>query len=194
VTPGDINGIVVITQLQPISAIFSVPEDNAAVLMQRIYAGTSLTAEAYDRSNSSKLADGKVSTVDNQINATTGTVKLRAVFGNENGLLFANQFVNIQLLANVLPNQAVMPAAAVHQGAPDGATATFVYLVNAANSTVSVRPVTLGVVDGERIAIANGLTPGDLVVTAGADRLRDGASVLLPANTRQPPMHAATVP
>jgi multidrug efflux system membrane fusion protein len=184
VTPGDANGIVVVTRLQPITAIFSVPEDNVPILMQRLHSGATLTADAYDRSNSAKLAEGKVLTVDNQIDTTTGTIKLRALFDNKDGSLFANQFVNIQLIVSILQNQTVMPSAAVRRGAPNGAATTFVYLVNA-DSTVSVRPVTLGVVDGERVAVTQGLAPGDIVVTEGGDRLRDGAPVLLPANTPQ---------
>jgi len=186
VTPGDANGIVVVTQLQPITAIFSVPEDNVTLLMQRLHAGATLTAAAFDRTNSTKLAEGKVLTVDNEIDTTTGTIKLRALFDNKDGLLFANQFVNIQLLVNVLENQTVIPGSAVHRGAPQGVISTFVYLVNN-DSTVSVRPVTLGVIDGERVAITKGLKPGDVVVTEGGDRLRDGAPVLLPANTPQHP-------
>ncbi|MGH8137041.1 MAG: efflux RND transporter periplasmic adaptor subunit [Steroidobacteraceae bacterium] len=182
VTPGDANGIVVVTQLQPITAIFSVPEDNVTGLMKRLHDGATLTAEAYDRSNSTKLADGKLLTVDNEIDTTTGTIKLRALFDNQDGLLFANQFVNIQLLVDVLQNQTVIPNSAVHRGAPEGVVSKFVYLVNP-DSTVSVRPVTLGVVDGEQVAVSKGLSPGDVVVTEGGDRLRDGAPVLLPANT-----------
>ena len=109
VTPGDTNGIVVVTELQPISAIFAVPEDNVTVLMQRMQQGVTLIAEAYDRGNSTKLADGRVKTVDNQIDTTTGTIKLRAMFDNQDGRLFANQFVNIQLVVNVLQGQTVMP-------------------------------------------------------------------------------------
>jgi len=182
VTPGDANGIVVVTQLQPITAIFAVPEDNVPTLMQRIHDNATLTAEAWDRSNATKLADGKVLTIDNQIDTTTGTIKLRAQFDNQDGRLFANQFVNIQLLVNVLKDQTVMPNAASHRGAPNGVASTFVYLVNP-DSTVSVRPVTLGVVDGEQVSVLKGLSPGDIVVTEGGDRLRDGATVLLPANT-----------
>lgn len=191
VTPGDTNGIVVVTELQPISAIFAVPEDNVNTLMKQMQAGASLTAEAYDRGNSSKVAVGTVQTVDNQIDTTTGTIKLRAVFDNKDGLLFANQFVNIQLVVSVLHDQTVMPGAAVHRGAPDGVISTFVYLVNTAASTVAVRPITLGVIDGERVAVTKGLEPGDVVVTEGGDRLRDGATVLLPANTPKHPQTAA---
>jgi multidrug efflux system membrane fusion protein len=191
VTPGDTNGIVVVTELQPISAIFAVPEDNVNALMKQMQAGATLTADAYDRGNSSKIAEGAVKTVDNQIDTTTGTIKLRAVFDNKDGLLFANQFVNIQLVVKVLHDQTVMPGAAVHRGAPDGVVSTFVYLVNTADSTVSVRPITLGVIDGERVAVTKGLQAGDVVVTEGGDRLRDGAAVLLPANTPQHPQTAA---
>ena len=189
VTPGDTNGLVVITQLQPITAIFPIPEDNVTKVMQRLHDGALLDAEAYDRTNSAKITVGKVLTVDNQIDVTTGTVKLRAQFDNQDNMLFPNQFVNIQLLVDDLKDQVVMPNAAVHRGAPNGVTSTFVYLVNA-DSTVSVRPVTLGVVDGENVGVTAGLTPGAVVVTEGGDRLRDGASVSLPGS-EPPPQKAA---
>jgi multidrug efflux system membrane fusion protein len=196
VTPGDANGIVVINQLQPITVIFAIPEDNVSALMQKVHSGavlggTPLTVEAYDRTNSAKLADGKLLTVDNQIDVTTGTVKLRAQFDNPDGLLFPNQFVNIQLLQDLLQNQIVIPNSAVRRGAPNGVVGTFVYVVNA-DHTVAVRPVTLGVVDGERVAITKGLNLGELVVTDGGDRLRDGAAVTLPKATPAP--GAATHP
>jgi multidrug efflux system membrane fusion protein len=179
VTPGDANGIVLINQLQPITVIFSIPEDNVSAVMKRLHDGATLTVEAYDRTNSSKIADGKLLTVDNSIDITTGTIKLRAQFENNDGALFPNQFVNIQLLQDVLKNQIVMPNAAVRRGAPNGVATTFVYVVNADN-TVSVRPVTLGVVDGEQVAVLSGLKVGEVVVTEGGDRLRDGAAVQLP--------------
>jgi multidrug efflux system membrane fusion protein len=185
VTPGDANGLVVITQLQPITAIFPVPEDNVTKIMQRLHDGATLTAEAYDRTNSGKLADGQVLTVDNQIDVTTGTVKLRALFDNKDNTLFPNQFVNIQLVVEDLKNQVVMPNAAVHRGAPNGVTTTFVYGVNRDN-TVSVIPVTLGVVDGENVGVTAGLTPGAVVVTEGGDRLRDGVPVAIPGQTPTP--------
>jgi multidrug efflux system membrane fusion protein len=183
VTPTDANGIVVITQLQPITAIFSIPEDFVPAIVRSLHDGATLTVEAYDRSNSNELAVGKLLTLDNEIDATTGTIKLRALFDNKDGLLFPNQFVNVQLISNVLHKQIVMPNAAVHRGAPNGVVGTFVYLVKA-DSTVAVRPVTLGTVDGERVAVLSGLAPGDLVVTDGGDKLRDGATVMLPANVR----------
>jgi multidrug efflux system membrane fusion protein len=190
VTPGDTNGLVVVTQLQPISAIFAIPEDNVNALMDQLRAGGTLSAEAYDRGNSTKVGSGAVKAVDSQIDTTTGTIKLRALFANEDGRLFPNQFVNIQLIVNVLHDQIVMPGSAAHRGAPNGVTSTFVYLVNATDNTVSVRPVTLGIIDGERVAVTKGLQDGDLVVTEGGDRLRDGASVILPANTTQHPTTA----
>jgi multidrug efflux system membrane fusion protein len=180
VTPSDTNGIVLINQLQPITIIFSVPEDNVSPLMKRIHDGATLTVEAFDRTNSLKIADGKLLTVDNTIDVTTGTVKLRAQFENADGALFPNQFVNIQLLLDVLHDQVIMPDSAVRRGAPNGVTTTFVYVVNGTDQTVSVRPVSLGVVDGERVAVSAGLKPGEVVVTEGGDRLRDGATVQLP--------------
>lgn len=191
VTPGDANGLVVITQLQPITAIFPIPEDNVTKVMQQMHDGSSLDAEAYDRTNSTKLAVGKVLTLDNQIDVTTGTVKLRALFDNKDNMLFPNQFVNIQLLLQDLKNQVVMPNAAVHRGAPNGVTSTFVYLVNS-DSTVSVQPVTLGVVDGENVGVTAGLKPGAVVVTEGGDRLRDGATVSLPGSEPAPARAANT--
>lgn len=180
VTPGDATGIVVINQLQPISVIFFIPEDNVLSLMKKVRQGAAMTVEVYDRANSAKLSDGTLLTVDNQIDTSTGTVKLRAQFDNTDGSLFPNQFVNVSLLQDLLPNQLIMPNAAVRRGAPNGVVTTFVYLVNA-DRTVSVRPVTLGTLDGERIAVIAGLAVGDLVVTEGGDRLRDGATVQLPA-------------
>ncbi|HTT02434.1 MAG TPA: efflux RND transporter periplasmic adaptor subunit [Steroidobacteraceae bacterium] len=186
VTPADVNGIVVITQLQPITAIFPVPEDNVSDISRRLNSGATLPVEAYDRSNAKKLAVGKLLTIDNQIDTTTGTVKLRALFDNADGALFPNQFVNVQLLENTLSGQIVMPNAAVHHGAPNGLVSTFVYLVKP-DSTVAVRPVTLGVLDGEQVQVTSGLAVGDVVVTEGGDRLRDGAAVLLPGAKPPPP-------
>jgi multidrug efflux system membrane fusion protein len=179
VTPGDTNGIVVVNQLQPISVLFNIPEDNVTALMKKLRDGAVMTVEAYDRASTVKLADGTLATADNEIDTTTGTVKLRAQFANADGSLFPNQFVNVWLLMDVLKNQLVVPTAAVRRGAPNGTISTFLFVVNA-DRTVSVRPVTLGVVDGERAAVSSGVAAGDVVVTQGADRLRDGAKVLLP--------------
>ena len=185
VTPGDANGIVVVNQVQPITVIFPVPEDDVPALAKQVHDGNTLEVDAYDRTNSAKLAGGKLLTLDNQIDTTTGTVKLRASFENADGVLFPNQFVNIQLLQEVLKNQIIMPNSAVRRGAPNGVVTTFVYIVNA-DSTVTVRPITLGVVDGERAAVTQGLAAGEMVVTEGGDRLRDGAKVQLPQNAAAP--------
>jgi membrane fusion protein, multidrug efflux system len=203
VTPGDANGIVVINQVQPITVIFPVPEDNVPALMRRVReAGGALEVDAFDRTNSAKLAAGKLLTLDNQIDTTTGTVKLRASFDNADLALFPNQFVNVQLLQEVLKDQVIIPTSAIRRGAPNGVVGTFVYVVNP-DSSVSVRPITLGVVDGERAAVTAGLTDGDVVVTEGGDRLRDGAKVILPraaargaAAPRAPngPSHGAGAP
>ena len=190
VTPGDANGIVLINQLQPITVIFSIPEDNVSAVMKRVQSGAALPVEAFDRTNATKIADGKLLTVDNSIDITTGTIKLRAQFENTDSSLFPNQFVNIQLLQEVLAKQIIMPNAAVRRGAPNGVATTFVYVVNPDNS-VSVRPVTLGVIDGERVAVSAGLKVGEVVVTEGGDRLRDGAQVQLPNSTPAPAAGAA---
>jgi len=181
VTPTDTNGIVVVNQLQPITVLFSIPEDNVSALFRRMRGGP-LKVEAYDRTNSAKLADGKLLTADNQIDTTTGTVKLRAEFVNADGSLFPNQFVNVQLLLDLLQNQVIIPVAAVHRGAPKGVQTDFVYVVND-DRKVSVRPVTLGTTDGDQVAVSTGLKAGEKVVTEGGDRLRDGAAVDLPGAT-----------
>src|SRR5580698_8657111 len=181
VTPGDANGIVLINQLQPITVIFSIPEDNVSAVMKRVQSGAVLPVDAYDRPNTTKIASGKLLTVDNSIDITTGMVKLRAQFDNTDSSLFPNQFVNIQLLQDVLSGQIIMPNAAVRRGAPNGVASTFVYVVNP-DRTVSVRPVTLGVVDGEKVAVTAGLKAGEIVVTEGGDRLREGAQVTLPSS------------
>jgi membrane fusion protein, multidrug efflux system len=179
VTPGDTNGIVLLNQLQPITVIFTIPEDNVPAVMKQLHAGAALSVGAFDRTNATKIAEGKLLTVDNSIDVTTGTIKLRAQFDNADSSLFPNQFVNTQLLVDVLHDQVVMPNSAVRRGAPNGVATTFVYVVNA-DRTVSVRPVTLGVVDGEKVAVTAGLKPGEVVVTEGGDRLREGAQVTLP--------------
>jgi multidrug efflux system membrane fusion protein len=181
VTPSDTNGIVLLNQLQPITVIFTIPEDNVPAVMKQLHAGATLKVGAFDRTNATKIADGKLLTIDNSIDVTTGTVKLRAQFDNADDSLFPNQFVNISLLVDVLHDQVIMPNAAVRRGAPNGVTTTFVYVVNADRS-VSVRPVTLGVIDGEKVAVTAGLKPGEIVVTEGADRLREGAEVILPGS------------
>jgi len=176
------SGIVVVTQLQPISVLFSVPEDSIDAIMDRVKAGAILAVEAYDRGQTKKLATGTLSTVDNQIDTTTGTVKLRAMFDNAHDDLFPNQFVNVRLLVSTLHKQTAVPSAAIQRGT----SGTFVFAVNVDN-TVSMRPVSLGPTDGDKIAITRGLKPGETVVVDGADRLRDGAEVILPGKPAAAP-------
>jgi len=191
VTPGDANGLVVITQIQPISVLFTVPEDNLQSIAKRLQARATLPVSALDRSGATKIADGTLQTFDSQIDPTTGTIKLRALFPNENKALFPNQFVNIRLLLDTHKDVVTMSSAGVQRGVPG----TFVYLVNA-DSTVSVRPVKLGVTDGERVEVMGGLQPGDRIVVDGADKLRDGAKIIVrsEANTSNAPSEVDSPP
>jgi membrane fusion protein, multidrug efflux system len=182
VTPGDANGIVVVTQLHPISVLFTVPEDNVPSIMTRTKAGAVLPVEATSRGNLQHLADGTLSNTDNLIDVTTGTLKLRAQFDNSDGVLFPGQFVNVSLVVNTLKDQMIVPASAVCRGAPNGVQSAFVYVVNP-NNTVTVKPVVLGDSDGEIQAVQSGIEVNDVVVTDGGDRLRDGAEVQLPDAT-----------
>ena len=172
---GATTGIVVITQLQPISVIFAVPEDSLPQVMARVQAGATLAVTAFDRENVVQLATGKFSSIDNEVDTTTGTVKLRAAFDNEDQRLFANQFVNVVLNLDTEKDVVTVPIAAVQRGAPG----TYVYLLGEGN-VVSVHPIKLGAQDGGFFAVESGLNPGDRVVTDGADRLRDGAHVSVP--------------
>lgn len=172
VTPGDTNGLVVITQLQPISVLFTVPEDNLQAIAKRIREGAVLPATALNRSGAETLAEGALQTFDSQIDPTTGTIKLRAQFPNDSRTLYPNQFVNIRLLLDTHKNVTTMSTAGIQRGVPG----TFVYLVNA-DSTVSVRPVKLGVTDGDHVEVLSGLQSGDRIVIDGADKLRDGAPI-----------------
>ena len=177
VRTSDANGIVVITQLEPISAIFTLPEDKIPAVAQRLRQGASLTATAFDRSGATKLATGRLETIDNQIDPTTGTVKLRAMFDNPDQTLFPNQFVNVQLLVDMLRGADLVPNAAVQRGAPG----TFVYVVKP-DETVAAQPVTLGPGNEQRTVVTKGLEPGQIVVVDGADRLKDGAKVRVTRN------------
>jgi len=185
VTPGDTNGIVVVTQLAPISVLFTVPEDNLQAIAKRLQAGAVLAATALDRSGANKLADGTLATFDSQIDQTTGTIKLRALFPNEQRTLYPNQFVNIRLLLDTHKDVTTMSTAGIQRGVPG----TFVYLINAENSTVSVRKVELGVTDGDRVEVLSGISPGDRIVIDGADKLRDGAKIVMrdTADANAPP-------
>ncbi len=172
------TGLAVITQLEPITVIFSLPEDDIPEVMAQLNAGVTLSAVAYDRANVTKLATGKIETIDNQIDTTTGMIKFRATFPNTDHTLFPNQFVNIHLLVKTLQNVVTAPNAAIQRGAPG----TFVYLVGADNK-VSVRQVKLGPTDNGMVEVVGGLNPGDRVVTDGTDRLHEGATVTIPGST-----------
>jgi multidrug efflux system membrane fusion protein len=170
----DANGIVVITEMQPIAVLFPIPEDNLPRVMRRLASGERIPVEAWNRDQKAKLATGRLITLDNQIDPTTGTVKLKAEFANDDLALFPNQFVNVRMLLATEPDATLVPSAAIQRGAPG----TFVYVVKP-DQTVTVRTVKLGPVQGEITAIASGVTPGDVVVTDGADKLREGAKVEL---------------
>ena len=179
VSAGQTSGIVVVTQLQPISILFTVPEDNIGAIMPRFNAGEALTVQAYDRTQTTKLATGRLGAVDTQVDTTTGTVKLRALFDNSDGALFPNQFVNVRLLVQTLRNQVVIPAAAVQRGSQG----TFVFVVQP-DHTAAMRSITLGPQQDDRVAVVKGLNPGETVVTDGADRLHDGAEVTIPSGQK----------
>jgi membrane fusion protein, multidrug efflux system len=171
VSASSTTGLVVITQVEPIAVVFTLPEDALRLVLPRIRAGATLAVDAFDRSGATRLASGSVLTVDNQIDQSTGTVRLKAVFDNHDHALFPAQFVNVQLLADTRHAQLIVPASAVQQG-PHG---TFVYIVRARKAVV--RPVTVGITDGERVSIVSGLSAADVVITNGIDRLRDGSPV-----------------
>ncbi|MBR7972797.1 MdtA/MuxA family multidrug efflux RND transporter periplasmic adaptor subunit [Burkholderia vietnamiensis] len=177
VTPGDTNGIVVITQLQPISVIFTTSEDNLPAILEQVNAGRKLSVTAYNRNNTVPLETGSLETLDNQIDTSTGTVKLRATFANATGRLFPNQFVNTRLLIDVIRNATIVPTSAVLTGS----IGQFVYVVKPDN-TVTVRKVKTGPVDGERTSIVSGVAVGERVVTDGSDRLREGSKISIPAD------------
>ena len=168
----DANGLAVITQLQPIAVDFSIPEDDLPNLQSAMKSDPQLTVEAYDRDFKHKLATGALLTTDNQIDQTTGTIKLKAAFPNEDNALFPNQFVNARLLVNTIQNTIVIPAAGL-QRSQQG---SFVYVVKP-DKTVEMRPVTVGATQGDLVSIDKGLASGDLVVTDGVDKLQQGAHV-----------------
>lgn len=178
---GDANGIVTVAQTQPITVIFTLPEDNVPALVKRLKDEAAIEISAFDRGKSAKLATGKLVSMDNQIDTSTGTVRLRAQFDNGDNSLFPNQFVNVQLLLDTLHDATLIPVAGIQRGVPG----TFVYLVKDDN-TVTVRPIKLGASDGANVAIADGLAPGDKIVIDGADKLREGAKVSLPGEQPAP--------
>lgn len=186
VSAGDANGLVVITQLQPISVVFTIPEDNVPRLMKQLQSGKKLAVEAFDREQRTKLATGTLLTADNQIDSATGTVKVKAEFANDDYSLFPNQFVNARLLLNVQQDATVVPSAAIQRGKQGG----FVYIVND-DQTVTARPITVGAAHGEETSIDSGLQPGETVVVDGLDKLREGAKVEVAAINGVPVKTAA---
>lgn len=167
--------IAIVTQMQPMSVLFTVPEDSVSTILDHLHRGEKLTVDAFDRSLTNQIASGTLSNSDNQIDTTTGTLKLRAMFDNSKLELFPNQFVNAHLILETLHDQIVVPGAALQ----NGSQGSYVYLVNADN-TVSMRPVVAGPSAGDLVAITKGLTSGQTVVVDGADQLRDGAKIMLP--------------
>jgi multidrug efflux system membrane fusion protein len=184
VQPSDANGIIVITQLQPISVLFTIPEDSLPQVTQKLRAGAKLPADAWNRDNSKKIASGMLVTLDNQIDNTTGTSKLKAVFDNKDFALFPQQFVNIRLLVDTLNNQLVVPNVAVQ----NGQQGTFVYVVDD-DSKVHLKPVQVGTTTQVSADILSGITDGDRVVVDGTDRLIEGAVVRVrkPGELENPP-------
>lgn len=174
VTASDSSGIVVVTEIAPISVVFVLAEDKVPAVRARLKAGASLPVAAYDRANAAKLAEGRLATLDNQLDTTTGTLKLRAVFANGDDLLFPNQFVNARLLLDTLKNVVTLPQSALQTGA-DGRT---VYVVDDQNK-VHLRKVETGISNAGMVVVTRGLEGGERVVTDGIDRLADGAPVTI---------------
>lgn len=175
VQSNDTNGLAVITRLSPITVVFSLPESQLQPVLNKFRSGESLVAVAFDHEKTTELARGRLYAIDNQIDASSGTIKLRAEFPNEDEKLYPNQFVNVDLLAETLHNVTLVPAAAVQRGAKG----PFIYRV-APNNTVSARPIKLGPGDGEKFVVEDGLAAGDRVVVDGADRLREGSKIVDP--------------
>jgi multidrug efflux system membrane fusion protein len=173
VTPGDSNGIVILAQVKPITVIFTLPEDNIPEVLKQVRKpDAKITVDAYNRDNSVKLASGLLSTIDNTVDPTTGTFKLRAEFPNDDEALFPNQFVNVSMLIDVQRGMTVVPTSAIERGQQG----SFVYVVGA-DKKVSAKTVTLGATEGERVAVLTGITEADTVVVDGADRLKEGMEV-----------------
>jgi multidrug efflux system membrane fusion protein len=182
IAAGDAASIATITQLKPIDVLFTIPEDNLPGVLKALHAGDKLAVDAFDRAKRDKLASGMLSSLDNQIDTSTGTVKVKAEFGNDDESLFPNQFVNVRVQMDVLHDAVVIPTSALQRSA-DG---LFVYVV-AADRSVSQRKIQTGPTEGERVAVSSGLKVGDIVVTDGADKLREGSKVELPGDAPPTP-------
>lgn len=168
----DANGLAVVTQMRPITVVFTIPEDNLPPVLDKFRKSDTLTVLAFNRSDSVKIAEGTLLAVDNRIDSATGTVRLKAVFPNSDNNLFPNQFVNARLLLDIKRDKIIIPQAALQRG-PQG---TFVYLVKK-DRTVTVVPVTVGLTEDDNVSVDAGLSEGDTVVVEGADRLREGSVV-----------------
>ena len=168
----DVSGLVVITQLQPIAVLFSLPQDELPQVSAKLRAGVQLSVDAFDRDDTQKIATGKLLTIDNQIDPTTGTYKLKSVFNNSDNALFPNQFVNVHLLVDTKHGLTIVPAPAIQRG-PQG---TYVYGVGSDN-IAKIRPVTIAQTTGNSVGLASGLNTGDIVVIDGQDKLQDGSKV-----------------
>ncbi len=173
VTPGDSSGLVILAEVKPITVIFTLPEDSIPAVLKQVRAGATVHVDAYNRDNTVKLASGTLSTIDNTVDPTTGTFKLRAIFPNDDDGLFPNQFVNISMLLDVEHGATVIPTSAIERGQQG----SFVYVVGADNK-VAAKTVVLGTIEGERQAVTSGVNAGDKVVVDGADRLKDGMEVV----------------
>jgi len=192
VRAGDAGGLVTITQTQPITVVFPIPQDHLPPVLRKLNTGDKLGVDAYDREQKVKLAHGSLLTVDNQIDPATGTLKCKAVFTNEDGTLFPNQFVNVRLLLDMKAGVVLVPPAAIQRGAQQS---TFVYVVidqtasdpaqTKPERVVAIRPVTLGTSEGEWVEIREGLHAGDVVVLEGVDRLQSGARVAVRMNVEE---------
>ncbi len=176
----DTTGLAVITQLKPITVLFSIPEDSVPAVVNKLKEKKPIVVDAYDRAQQKKITTGTLLTIDNQIDPTTGTVKLKAMFPNSGNELFPNQFVNAKLLLDTRKDAVIIPQAAVQRG-QKGA---FVYTVKP-DMTASVRSIKLGPADGDEVSVDEGLTPGETVVVEGADKLREGSKVDLPGQGDQ---------
>lgn len=174
VRTSDPGGLVTVTRMEPITVVFPIPEDNLPLVLAKMRKGERMIVHAFNREMKERLASGVLMTHDNQIDTATGTVRLKAVFANKKGELFPNQFVNVVLLTDIRKKATVIPASAIQRGVKGA----FVYVVKA-DSTVTVKPITIGEIQTGQASVLTGLAPGDTVVTDGAERLREGAAVLV---------------
>ena len=171
----DANSMFVITQLHPIAVIFTLPEDNLPAVMRKLHTGGRLAVDAYNRDKTQKLASGSLLTVDNEIDPNSGTAKLKALFDNHDEALFPNQFVNVRLLLDTKRGEVIVPSAAIQRGSQG----TYVYVIKA-DGTVDLRPVKVGIVEGDNTSVDSGLEAGEAVVTDGADKIQPGSAVTVP--------------